>query len=86
MSGALRDAALLRTALGVLSALAVLARTHDVRLGVGVLLEFLLAAGLLRLSADPTWAALLTAAVVVGLRRLLGAGLRLNPAMTNATR
>ena len=86
MSGALRDAALLCTALGIVSAAAVLARSRDLRLGIGVLLEFLLAAGLLRLSADPTWAALLTAAVVVCLRRLLSAGLRLHPAMTNTTR
>ena len=86
MSGVLRDAALVCTALGVLSALAVLARTSDLRLGIGVLLEFLLAAGLLRLSADPTWTALLSAAVVVFLRRLLSAGLRRNPAMTKATR
>ncbi len=86
MTALLRDAALVCTALGILSALAVLARSRDVRLSVGVLLEFLLAAGLLRLGADPTGQALLGAAVIVALRRLIGFGLRFSPAMTKATR
>ncbi len=86
MNDLLRDAALVCTALGILSALAVLARSRDVRLSVGVLLEFLLAAGLLRLSADPTGQALLVAAVVVALRRLVGFDLRFSLAMTKATR
>ncbi len=43
---------------------------------LGVLLDLLLAAGLLRLAAEPTWASLATAAAVVLLRRLIGAGLR----------
>ena len=90
MNALLRDAALLCTALGVVSTLAVLARLRDVRLAIAVLLEFLLAAGLLRLAADPTVQAVVTAAVVVGLRKLIGVGLRFGarPAdhrMTNAT-
>ncbi len=85
MTALLRDAALVCTALGILSALAVLARSRDVRLSVGVLLEFLLAAGLLRLGADPTGQALLGAAVIVALRRLLAFGLRISPGMTKAT-
>jgi hypothetical protein len=43
---------------------------------VQVLLDFLLAAGLLRLTGSPGWAALGAAAAVVALRRLLGLGLR----------
>ena len=85
MTGLLRDAALVCTALGIVSALAVLIRSGDVRLGVGVLLEFLLAAGLLRLGAEPTWRSLVTAGVIVVLRRLIGFGLRLSPAMTKTT-
>ena len=79
MTELLNDAALLCTALGVASAVAVLARARDLRLAIGVLLEFLLAAGLLRLSADPTPRALLTAAVVVGIRRLVSVGLGFAP-------
>ena len=75
MSGVLQGGALLCTALGLVSALAVGLRSRDLRLAVGVLLEFLLAAGLLRLTDDPTPQALLTAAVVVLLRRLLSLGL-----------
>ena len=86
MTELLREAALVCTALGIVSAVAVLVSRRDVRLAIGVLLEFLLAAGLLRLSADPTTQTLLTAALIVGVRRLVGLGLRFSPAMTNATR
>ena len=60
------------TLLALVSAGAVLLRTRDVRLAVGVLLQLLLAAGLLRLSADPTWRPVLVAAVVVVLRSVVG--------------
>ena len=71
MSALLQAAALLCTALGLLSAGIVLAALRDVRLGLKVLLEFLLAAGLLRLTDDPSWSQLAVAAIVVVLRRLL---------------
>ncbi len=45
----LQGATLLLTVLGLVCGLLVLAREHDVRLAVAVLLEFLLGAGLLRL-------------------------------------
>ena len=64
------------TLLALVSAAAVLLRTRDVRLALGVLLQLLLAAGLLRLSGDPTWRTVLLAAVVVGLRQVLVVGLR----------
>ncbi len=86
MTALLREAALVCTVLGILSAFAVLARSRDVQLSVAVLLEFLLAAGLLRLSADPTVQALVTAAVTIGLRRLIRFGLGIRPAMTKTTR
>ena len=71
MSDVLQAGALLCTVLGLLAAAAVVARAHDLRLGVTVLLEFLLAAGLLRLSDDPSWRELLVAAAVVAVRRLV---------------
>ncbi|TQN35370.1 uncharacterized protein DUF1622 [Blastococcus colisei] len=46
---------------------------------LGVLLDLLLAAGLLRLAGEPNWQVILTAAVIVALRRLLGAALRGGP-------
>ena len=42
-----------------------------------MLLELLLAAGLLRLAAASTWTALATAAVVVAVRRVAATGIRL---------
>jgi hypothetical protein len=46
-----------------------------VRGALGVLLDFLLAAGLLRLAAEPGWTSLLSTALVVGVRHLISAGL-----------
>lgn len=76
MSTALQSAALVTTLLGLLSATAVLARSREALLAVRVLLEFLLAAGLLRLADDPGWRQILVAATVVALRRLLLLDLR----------
>lgn len=76
MSGVLGAAALLVTGFGLVGAAAVLARSRDGRLAVRVLLEFLTAAGLLRLAGDPGWAQIGAAAAVVALRRLLALGLR----------
>jgi uncharacterized membrane protein len=72
----LQAGAALCAALGMVSALAVLARSRNLRLGVRVLLEFLLAAGLLRLAAEPGWRQLVTAALTVLVRRLLSYDLR----------
>ncbi|PRY47724.1 uncharacterized protein DUF1622 [Geodermatophilus tzadiensis] len=59
----------------VAGALALVA-TRRPALALGVLLDLLLAAGLLRLATEPTWTSIATAAAVVALRRLIGAGLR----------
>jgi len=64
-------AALVCTVLGLLCAATVLARTRSLRQALPVLLEFLMAAGLLRLSSAATWRALATAAVIVVLRKLV---------------
>ncbi|MGY1638248.1 hypothetical protein ACI78V_16505 [Geodermatophilus sp. SYSU D00742] len=53
-----------------------LAATRRPPLALGVLLDLLVAAGLLRLVGDPSWQALVTAAAIVVLRRLIGASLR----------
>lgn len=45
---------------------------------LSVLLDLLLAAGLLRLVGEPTWQSTATAAAIVALRRLIGVGLRLS--------
>ncbi|MDP9466868.1 MAG: hypothetical protein M3P31_06515 [Actinomycetota bacterium] len=77
MTGLAGTAALLCAVLGLVCGAAVLARTRSLGQALPVLLEFLLAAGLLRLSHDATWRVLATAAVIVGLRKLVVAyGLR----------
>ena len=45
-------------------------------LALSVLLDLLMAAGLLRLAGDPGWQALATVAAIVVLRRLIRTGLR----------
>jgi hypothetical protein len=63
-------------ALALVAGAVALVATRRPALALGVLLDLLLAAGLLRLAAEPTWTSLATAAAVVGLRRLAGGGLR----------
>ncbi|GAA4428291.1 hypothetical protein GCM10023169_29240 [Georgenia halophila] len=55
-----------------------------VRAGLSVLLDLLLAAGLLRLTADPGWGVLATTALVVAIRHLVTAGLSARPHPTTA--
>lgn len=71
----LRAAALVCTVAGLVAAALVGAATRDVRAALPVLMEFLLAAGLLRLSTAVGWRALAAAAALVVVRRLLVAGL-----------
>ena len=51
--------------------------TRRPALALSVLLDLLLAAGLLRLVGEPGWRTIVTAAAIMGLRRLVGFGLRL---------
>ena len=69
-------AALGVTVVGLLAAAVVLAAERRPLTALQVLLDFLLAAGLLRLTGRPGWPALATAAAVVAVRRLVGSGLR----------
>jgi uncharacterized membrane protein len=75
MESVLQLAAVTCTVLGLVSAAAVLLRARDVRLTIGVLLDFLLAAGLLRLSGDPTPRAIVTAALIILIRKVVSFGL-----------
>jgi uncharacterized membrane protein len=64
------------TAAGLVASAVALSATRRLRFALKVLLDFLLAAGLLRLTGQPGWAELGTAAAVVAVRRLVGIGLR----------
>lgn len=74
MQGLVQGAALLLTALGLLCAVLVLARSRDVRQALAVLLEFLLAAGLLRLVHGATYRGLASTALIVVIRKLVSFG------------
>jgi hypothetical protein len=68
-------AVLLAAAAVTLGALA-LASTRDLSAALGVLLDLLLAAGLLRLAALDTWTAIASAAALVAIRKLVVLALR----------
>ncbi|MEU3164499.1 hypothetical protein [Streptosporangium sp. NPDC006930] len=65
--------------MGLAAALAVLLSGGAAGTALGVLLDFLLAAGLLRLSQAQTWAAIITAALTVLIRKLAAAGFSARP-------
>lgn len=71
---------------GILVGVAVTLRTRRLAEGVGLLLDFLLAAGLLRLLILDTWAAIGAVAAVVALRRLLAVGIQMQPGRGHASR
>jgi len=64
------------TAAALVSGAIALLATRRPALALGVLLDLLVAAGLLRLVGDPSWQAVVTAAAVVALRHLISFGLR----------
>ena len=76
MSTLLEGGSLVLTVLGLVCGVLVLVRRRDVQLALAVLLEFLLAVGLLRLSDRPTDRAILAAALIVVIRALVSVGLR----------
>ncbi len=71
-------------AVAVLCGAAVLLATRLVRVALPVLLDLLLAAGLLRLALADSWTAIGTAAAVVALRKVAVAGLTRRCASTAA--
>ncbi|MFJ8693808.1 hypothetical protein [Streptomyces roseolilacinus] len=80
MNAWLQAAAVLVTGAGLVSAAAAHRLTGDVRRALAVLLDFLTAAGLVRLAGDPSWDSILAAAAVIALRRLIGSGLAVSRA------
>ena len=61
----------------LLAGVLTLVTTRKPALALSVFLDLLTAAGLLRLVGDPSWRAIATAATIVGLRHLIGLGLRI---------
>lgn len=71
MTAVLDQVALVITALGVVAAAAVLLGSRSRRAAIGVLAEMLVAAGLVRLAAEPSWDRLAAAAAILVVRRLI---------------
>lgn len=71
LTSAVDALALVVAAGGLVAATAAYAATRRPGVAMAVLLDLLLAAGLLRLSGEPTWQRLVTAAVIVTLRRVV---------------
>ena len=76
MTDVIEQAAVLLSAAGVLLGLAVTVATGRLLAGLPVFLEFLLAAGVLRLTLLDTWVAIATVAVLVLVRKVAVAGIR----------
>lgn len=76
MTGALLLAAALTVLLGVLAGAVVLVTARRPALALGLLTDFLLAAGLLRLAVARDWSAVAAAAGIVLVRHLVMAGVR----------
>ena len=79
MTDLVQHAAAVVALVGCLAGASVALTTGRLLGGVQMLLDFLLAAGLLRLALVDTWAAIGSVAVVVALRKLLVTGLRSGP-------
>lgn len=73
--GVVDAAALLVSGAAVVAGLVALVVTREIGAALAVLLDMLLAAGLLRLSHAPTPGALATAASIILVRKLVGIGL-----------
>lgn len=76
MTALIHGAALVVVAVGLFTAALALAVTRKVPLAIALLLDFLTAAGLLRLAGTPTWSRLATAALIILIRQLASWGLR----------
>ncbi|WP_228976330.1 DUF1622 domain-containing protein [Streptomyces sp. DH12] len=75
MTALLLQASVLCAAMGLLACPLAYRATGRVRPTLAVLLDFLTAAGLLRLAASPGWEGIATAAAVIALRKVVSGAL-----------
>lgn len=74
----IRTAAVLVVVMGLVAALAALLRGGGPGAAMAVLLDFLVAAGLLRLSLAQTWTAIAVATLTIVIRKVVVAGFALS--------
>ncbi|MGW3363236.1 hypothetical protein ACWDOR_09855 [Streptosporangium canum] len=78
MDEVIRTAAVLVVVMGLVAALAALLRGGGPGVAMAVLLDFLVAAGLLRLSLAQTWTAIAVATLTIVIRKVVVAGFALS--------
>ncbi|SCK10056.1 hypothetical protein H181DRAFT_00524 [Streptomyces sp. WMMB 714] len=74
MATAIEAAALLVTAAGVVSFLTAYAATRRIRTALPLLLDFLMAAGLMRLAGDLSWGGILLTVAIIAVRKVAAYG------------
>jgi hypothetical protein len=74
VNAAIETAALLITALGVVSFLTAYATVRSIRCALPLLLDFLMAAGLIRLAGDLSWSSILLTVAIVVVRKIAAFG------------
>lgn len=74
MNAAIEAAALLVTAVGVASFLTAYATTRTIRGALPLLLDFLMAAGLIRLAGQLSWNSILLTVAIIVVRKLAAFG------------
>lgn len=74
MNAAIEAAALLITAVGVVVFLTAYATTRTIRVALPLLLDFLMAAGLMRLAGDLSWSSILLAVAIIAVRKVAAFG------------
>lgn len=74
MKVAIEAAALLVTAVGVVTFLAAYATTRSIRSALPMLLDFFMAAGLIRLAGDPSWSSILLTVAIIAVRKVAAFG------------
>lgn len=75
MDAALQTAALLVSAAAVVVFLLAYAVTRSIRTALPLLLEFLMAAGLIRLARDPSWDSILLTVAIIAVRKMAAFGI-----------
>ncbi|MFE5815336.1 hypothetical protein ACFQ6S_18250 [Streptomyces sp. NPDC056479] len=80
MKDAIEAAALLVTALGVVSFLTAYAATRSIRVALPLLLDFLTAVGLIRLAGDLSWSTIVLTVAVIAVRKVAAFGVTENSA------
>ena len=78
MKAAIEAAALMITALGVVSFLVCYATTRSIRRALPLLLDFLMAAGLIRLAGVMSWGSILLTVAIIAVRKVAAFGVAEN--------